>query len=112
MFTYSLLSQVSCHVTPLEALQVEQPLSQSLGSLCVGTATVGEGISAAPLQGLQAAQFRVRVAQAICEIGITTATKMTTLDLHNSRFNRIYHRKRRLIDIFGHVHHLEMIQSH
>lgn len=80
MFTHSLLSQVSRHVTPFEALQVEQPLSQSLGSLCVGTATIGEGIRAAPLQSLQAAQFRVRVAQAICEIGITTATQMATLD--------------------------------
>lgn len=85
MFAHSLLSQVSCHVTPFEALQVEQPLSQSLGGFCVGTATIGEGIRAAPLQGLQAAQFRVRVAQAICEIGITTATNIATLDLSPSK---------------------------
>lgn len=87
---HSLLSQVTCHITPFEALQVEQSLSQSLGSFCVGTATVGEGIRAAPLQGLQAAQFRVRVTQAICKIGITAATKkMATLDLRHSRFSRI-----------------------
>lgn len=67
----SLLAQVSCHVTALEALQIEEPLGQSFGSICVDAAAVGESIRAAPLQRVHAAQLRVRVAQHICEVGIT-----------------------------------------
>ncbi len=67
----SLLAQVSCHVTALEALQIEEPLSQSFGSICVDAAAVGESIRAAPLQRVHAVQLRVRVAQHICEVGIT-----------------------------------------
>ncbi len=60
---------MSCHVTALEALQKEEPLGQSFGSICVDAAAVGESIRAAPLQRVHAAQLRV--AQRICEVGIT-----------------------------------------
>lgn len=73
---HSLLAQVSCHVTALEALQIEQSLGQSFGSICVNAAAISESICAAPFQRVHAAQLRVRVAQHICEVGITVETNM------------------------------------
>lgn len=53
----SLLAQVSGNITAFEALEVKETLRQPLGGLRVGSAAVGQSVSAAMLQTIQAAQI-------------------------------------------------------
>lgn len=67
----SLLAQVSGHVAAFEAFEVIETLGQPLGSLRVGSATVGQGVGAAAFQRLQTAQITVFwIRQHVCEAGI------------------------------------------
>lgn len=55
----SLLAQVSGHVAAFEAFKVIEALGQPLGSLAVGSASIGQSVGAAAFQTLQTAQIAV-----------------------------------------------------
>lgn len=81
-FSYSLLAQVPCHITALEALQVIQSFGQPFCGISIGTATVGECIRAPTGKLLQTAKFRVRVRKHICQAGITMVTTPQQKQIH------------------------------
>lgn len=57
VYVRSLLAQVSGHITAFEALKVIEAFGQPLGGLTVGSAAIGQSVSAAALQTLQTAQI-------------------------------------------------------
>lgn len=62
---------MSGHVAAFEAFEVIETLGQPLGSLQVGSASVGQRVGAAAFQALRTAQITVFwIRQHVCEAGI------------------------------------------